>query len=176
MDCALLNEMYVVNADGGLASATKRTDKRAQAILRDTERELKNSLATGHTTAAVLKGFNARPSVVVDEASLTNARQDSSPNAEAILRYQRPKVVESSNRYLSVSSRPIGCRASAPPQAFLSSATSASAIKTPAFQLRREFHDTFANLIKLGSVDRQDAKVRVIFCSPPSNCTVNVFV
>jgi len=39
MDCALLNEMFV-NEEG------KRTDKRLQSLLRDSEREMKNSLAT----------------------------------------------------------------------------------------------------------------------------------
>ncbi|KAI8130749.1 Mitogen-activated protein kinase kinase kinase 4 [Lucilia cuprina] len=59
---------------------------------------------------------------------------------------------------MSVSSRPIGCRSSAPPLAF-AHPLSMGFQATPGFKVRKEFHETFANLIKLGSVDRQDAKL-----------------
>lgn len=170
MDCALLNEMFVINGDGGVATVCKKVDKRVQTLLRDSERQLKNSLATSFTNSAILKSFTARPNTGGDE---TDEKQDSSPSTEAVLRYHQPKVVESSNRYLSVTSRPIGCRASAPPQAFLSN-TSNNGIKTSAFELRREFHDTFSNLIKLGSVDRQDAKVSIFVLF--LNKSINIYI
>lgn len=155
MDCALLNEMFV-NEDS--SSASKRTDKRAQALLRESERELKNSLALA-STSAVLSSFNPRVTSFHESSHNLEALDKCTPlNNEVTLRYQQPKVVESCNRYMSVSSRPIGCRSSAPPQAFMHN-LSIGFQTTPGFKLRKEFHETFANLIKLGSVDRQDAKV-----------------
>lgn len=153
MDCALLNEMFV-NED----SATKRADKRAQALLRESERELKNSLALT-SASVVLNNYNPRVTSFHESSHNLEAMDKCTPlNNEVTLRYQQPKVVESCNRYMSVSSRPTGCRASAPPQAFANS-LSLGFQSTPGFKIRKEFHETFANLIKLGSVDRQDAKV-----------------
>lgn len=156
MDCAILNEMFVNEDSSG---AAKRTDKRAQAILRDSERELKNSLALA-STAAVLNNYNPRVNSFHESSNNSEAMDKCTPlSTEVSLRYQQPKVVESCNRYMSVSSRPIGCRSSAPPQAFMHNLQMGFQL-TPGFKLRKEFHETFANLIKLGSVDRQDAKVR----------------
>lgn len=78
---------------------------------------------------------------------------------------------------MSVTSRPIGCRSSAPAQAFsqrdigpcfMSIASgvqpnrmlgiNASLSEKTMLQTRQEFHETFANLIKLGSSDKQDVK------------------
>ncbi|XP_013114398.2 mitogen-activated protein kinase kinase kinase 4 isoform X1 [Stomoxys calcitrans] len=156
MDCALLNEMFV-NEDGS-GNAAKRTDKRAQALLRESERELKNSLALS-STAAVLSSYNPRVASFHESSHNLEALDKCTPlNTEVTMRYQQPKVVESCNRYMSVSSRPIGCRSSAPPQAFQHNFTMGFQ-STPGFKLRKDFHETFANLIKLGSVDRQDAKL-----------------
>ncbi|XP_061402148.1 mitogen-activated protein kinase kinase kinase 4-like [Musca vetustissima] len=153
MDCALLNEMFV-NED----SATKRADKRAQALLRESERELKNSLALT-SASVVLSNYNPRVTSFHESSHNLEAMDKCTPlNNEVTLRYQQPKVVESCNRYMSVSSRPTGCRASAPPQAFAHNLCLGFQ-STPGFKLRKEFHETFANLIKLGSVDRQDAKI-----------------
>lgn len=114
MDCALLNEMFV-NEDSSIA---KRTDKRAQALLRESERELKSSLATVAANA-VLGSYNARVNSFSESVYNSEALDKCTPlNTEVQLRYQQPKVVESCNRYMSVSSRPIGCRSSAPPLAF----------------------------------------------------------
>lgn len=152
MDCALLNEMFV-NED---SSISKRTDKRAQALLREAERELKNSLATVSSSAA-LASYNGRVNSFSENLYNAEAMDKCTPlSTEVQLRYQLPKVVESCNRYMSVSSRPIGCRSSAPPLTF---AHQIGFQATPGFKKRKEFHETFANLIKLGSVDRQDAKV-----------------
>lgn len=80
--------------------------------------------------------------------------------------------IKCNNKYKSVSSRPVGCRTSAPAYAF-QSAMAMSALTTiepdvesPSvcvhdrikIQIRRDFHETFANLIKLGS-DKVDNKV-----------------
>lgn len=89
-----------------------------------------------------------------------------------------PKLVETGNRFMSVTSRPIGCRSSAPAQAFsqrdigpcfMSIASgvqsnrmlvnNASLSEKTMLQTRQEFHETFANLIKLGSSDKQDVKL-----------------
>lgn len=156
MDCALLNEMFVNEDSSG---SSKRADKRAQALLRESERELKNSLATVASNA-VMSGYNAR----VNSFNENNqeAMDKCTPlNTEVQMRYQQPKVVESCNRYMSVSSRPIGCRSSAPPQAFTHQ-LHIGFTASPGFKIRKEFHETFANLIKLGSVDRQDNKVKSV--------------
>ncbi|XP_065371701.1 mitogen-activated protein kinase kinase kinase 4 isoform X1 [Calliphora vicina] len=154
MDCALLNEMFV-NEDSSIA---KRADKRAQALLRESERELKSSLATVAANA-VLGSYNARVNSFSESVYNSEALDKCTPlNTEVQLRFQQPKVVESCNRYMSVSSRPIGCRSSAPPLAFAHQ-LQLGFQATPGFKIRKEFHETFANLIKLGSVDRQDAKL-----------------
>ncbi|KAH8236512.1 hypothetical protein KR026_003876, partial [Drosophila bipectinata] len=152
MDCALLNEMFVNEEN-------KRTDKRLQSLLRDSEREMKNSLAT--TAVAPPRG-NSFHETANPLESLDKIMPLSSDNAPPIPLRIASKVVESCNRYRCVSSRPIGYRSSAPPLAF--------AAQLPAGLLRpdgrasaglgkrKDFHETFANLIKLGSVDRQDAK------------------
>lgn len=155
MDCALLNEMFV-NEDSSVSA--KRTDKRAQALLRESERELKNSLATVASNV-VLGSYNARINSFNENIYNSEALDKCTPlNTEVQLRYQRPKVVESCNRYMSVSSRPIGCRSSAPPLSFANQ-LQLRFQAAPGFKIRKEFHETFANLIKLGSVDRQDNKV-----------------
>ncbi|KAM7360361.1 mitogen-activated protein kinase kinase kinase 4 isoform 2-T3 [Cochliomyia hominivorax] len=154
MDCALLNEMFV-NEDSGNA---KRTDKRAQALLRESERELKNSLATV-TSSSALVSYNGRVNSFSESVYNSEALDKCTPlSTEVQLRYQQPKVVESCNRYMSVSSRPIGCRSSAPPLAFAQQ-LQIGFQATPGFKKRKDFHETFANLIKLGSVDRQDNKL-----------------
>ncbi|XP_017143251.2 mitogen-activated protein kinase kinase kinase 4 isoform X2 [Drosophila miranda] len=155
MDCALLNEMFVNEEN-------KRTDKRLQSLLRDSEREMKNSLAA--TAVAPPRGSSfhesAHPLESMDK--IMPLSSDAMP-APLPLRIAS-KVVESCNRYRCVSSRPSGYRSSAPPLAF--------AAQLPAGLLsgghgkqqsvgigkRKDFHETFANLIKLGSVDRPDAK------------------
>jgi len=58
---------------------------------------------------------------------------------------------------------PIGYRSSAPPLAFAAQLPAgmlrSDGRATPGLGKRKDFHETFANLIKLGSVDRQDAKL-----------------
>lgn len=83
-------------------------------------------------------------------------------------------ISSSGSRFMSVTSRPIGCRSSAPAQAFqhIDKECDSSALHQQhsvnniailsgksMLQPRQEFHETFANLIKLGSIDKQDAKI-----------------
>ncbi|CAD6994236.1 unnamed protein product [Ceratitis capitata] len=144
MDCALLNEMFVNEEN-------KRTSKRAQDLLRDAERELKNSMISATAT-----NYSTRGSSLLDNSFHLESMDKCMPlNSEVGLRGSS-KVVESCNRYMCVSSRPIGYRASAPASAF---ALQLRSERTPGLNIRKEFHETFANLIKLGSVDRQDAKL-----------------
>lgn len=162
MDCALLNEMFV-NDEG------KRTDKRLQSLLRDSEREMKNSLAAATaavaTTLAPPRGNSfhegAHPLESLDKI-MPLSSDVAAPHAPLSLRMSS-KVVESCNRYRCVSSRPIGCRSSAPPLAFTPQLPALGGQETgkstPGLAKRKDFHETFANLIKLGSVDRQDAKL-----------------
>ncbi|XP_037945330.1 mitogen-activated protein kinase kinase kinase 4 isoform X2 [Teleopsis dalmanni] len=145
MDCALLNEMFV-------NEETKRTDKRAQALLRDAEREIKNAMAVPTP--------NYHPRVVSFHESPNNVESldKCSPLLSESAVRTSSKIVESCNRYMCVSSRPIGCRSSAPPSAF-GQGLRVDVKRTPGLNIRKEFHETFANLIKLGSVDRQEAKL-----------------
>ena len=60
---------------------------------------------------------------------------------------------------MSVLSKQIGCRTSAPPLAFQPIDQTCEYDRSK-LQTRRDFHETFANLIKLGSSsDKQDSKV-----------------
>ncbi|XP_011195434.2 mitogen-activated protein kinase kinase kinase 4 isoform X1 [Zeugodacus cucurbitae] len=144
MDCALLNEMFVNDEN-------KRTSKRAQDLLRDAERELKNSMISSTSTS-----YAARGSSLLDSSYHLESLDKCTPLSTEVPLRGSSKVVESCNRYMCVSSRPIGCRASAPASAFVQQLRSE---RTPGLNIRKEFHETFANLIKLGSVDRQDAKL-----------------
>ncbi|XP_030370618.1 mitogen-activated protein kinase kinase kinase 4 isoform X2 [Scaptodrosophila lebanonensis] len=154
MDCALLNEMFVNDE-------SKRTDKRLQSLLRDSERELKNSLAGGVVVQPRVSSFHegAHPLESLDKIMPLNSEVPELTASTTPLRLAS-KVVESCSRYRCVSSRPIGCRSSAPPQAFTPQLPiRGDGKQTPGLTKRRDFHETFANLIKLGSVDRQDAKL-----------------
>lgn len=70
---------------------------------------------------------------------------------------------------MSVSSRPVGCRMSAPPAASFNlqfptinklNSEKKKDKNEPIFQNRQQFHEVFSNLIKLGSVDKQDKNCR----------------
>lgn len=166
MDCALLNEMFVNDE-------SKRTDKRLQSLLRDSEREMKNSLAAA---AAVVSTVGTSTLASAMAPPRGNSFHEGAHPLESLDKIMplssdmtaplriASKVVESCNRYRCVSSRPIGCRSSAPPLAFTPQLPALggqveSNKSTPGLEKRKNFHETFANLIKLGSVDRQDAKL-----------------
>lgn len=164
MDCAILNEMFIDDDNN------KTTDKRSRNLLRDSEREAKRS--------SVLN-----PSAPIDSTNQTSLEERAEsmpiprpltknmlaivPKVVRIIRFcfclfflfsiKIPFQVESCNRYMSVTSRPVGCRTSAPPISFGIHVE----LVDRKFQSRRDFHETFANLIKLGSTisDKQETKM-----------------
>lgn len=139
MDCAILNQMFI-------DEESKKSDKRAQALLREAERDMKQSMAITSAT-----NYHSRGSAMFMNAERLESIAASPRNSGV------PTLVESCNRYMSVSSRPVGCRSSAPPTAFLQN-LKLDLIDSKKLKPRKEFHETFANLIKLGSTDRQDIK------------------
>lgn len=143
MDCAILNQMFV-------DEESKRIDKRAQALLRESERDLKHSMTTASATNYKKLSSYVASSDRIEESAITK-----------ILRTSVPTLVESCNRYMSVSSRPVGCRSSAPPLSFCQMQCKLDAADSPKLICRKQFHETFANLIKLGSIDRQEKQVNL---------------
>lgn len=180
LDCAILNDIFIDDD-------TKKNDKRSIQLLRESERDIKLSsgiiqpttglISPNHMspnkskTAAAASTKNDRNSMVILEE-----RAESSPVGRLCLSNNLsvvPKLVESNNRYMSVSSRPVGCRSSAPPLAFLQKESTfgptcplikskilpaATQDEQAMLQTRQDFHETFANLIKLGSCDKQEGK------------------
>ncbi|XP_055678946.1 mitogen-activated protein kinase kinase kinase 4 isoform X1 [Lutzomyia longipalpis] len=143
MDCAILNEMFVEDEH-------KRTDKRALQLQRETEREIK--LSTMATVA--VNQLQKRTSRPLSNASIEE-RTESLPSTNTAANAGNCTLIECSNKYMSVQSRPVGCRMSAPPSAFGIN-LKIDATDMPRIQNRQEFHETFANLIKLGSADKQE--------------------
>lgn len=163
LDCALLNEIFIDDD-------TKKSDKRSMQLLRESERDLKLSAAiiypiTGSPTNTLASkppkaALTATKSTTIDDRG---EPQPVRPNAS--------KLIETGNRFMSVNSRPVGCRSSAPAQAFsqkdlCATFAAAAAIRSTADDAdvrneksRHEFHETFANLIKLGSGDKQESKL-----------------
>ncbi|XP_055378356.1 mitogen-activated protein kinase kinase kinase 4 isoform X2 [Condylostylus longicornis] len=190
MDCAILNEMFI-------NEETKRVDKRAQQLLRESERDQKHSMALTNlpsnfrtslhenqllrtnSNSHVIQSPPGQISNIINNMNNNNNNNSNNNNnnnfendnfniAGVQLRHSNttagvPTLVESYNRYMSVSSRPIGCRVSAPPVAFLNNfkieTGSVMRNDSPKIQSRKDFHETFANLIKLGSIDRQQDKI-----------------
>lgn len=137
LDCAILNEMII---EPSIDDKT-RADKRSIQLQREYERDQK---------------MNPQ-----QRASLSFSTSDEVVESTETVIQTEPKCIESSNRFMSVKSRPVGCRISAPPSAFASMTfmkISTSTDTTP--QNRREFHETFSNLIKLGSNDKQERNTR----------------
>lgn len=188
LDCALLNEMFIDDD-------SKKCDKRSMQLLRESERDMKLSSGIIYPIAGSPTPANASPNKVtttnygknviqtnkassiafVDERCDSNfppGRIAATNNLSVI-----PKLIETGSRFMSVTSRPIGCRSSAPAQAFQTfpqnECTAQTFTLTSTIPLnnrlassaslseksRQEFHETFANLIKLGSSDKQDAKL-----------------
>lgn len=188
MDCALLNDIFIDDD-------TRKSDKRSIQLLRESERDIKLSSGIIQPTTGMISPNNVSPSkssthlaanavdaktkvnrsstigsVTGDDECLRNmGRMCISTNLTSV-----PKLVESSNRYMSVSSRPVGCRSSAPPLAFHKDAVplqtpcvkskaivavAGGKIDNSMLQSRQVFHETFANLIKLGSTDKQESKL-----------------
>lgn len=187
MDCALLNEIFIDDDP-------KKSDKRTIQLLRESERDMKRASGIIYPTATGLATpINGSPSKNNacaaskagagdnrDSVFTFEERSESSPVGRLCMSNNLavvPKLIESCNRYMSVASRPIGCRSSAPPLAFVqkesilpvavslkasqvNAATAAASQNEKAMlQTRQDFHETFANLIKLGSSDKQESKL-----------------
>lgn len=179
LDCAILNDIFIEDD-------TKKCDKRSIQLLRESERDIKLSSGIIQPTTGMISPSHVSPNKSItntitkndrNSMAIVEERAESSPVGRMCLSNNLsvvPKLVESNNRYMSVSSRPIGCRSSAPAFAFMQKdlALGPNAIcplkpkVLPAanqdekmmLQTRQDFHETFANLIKLGSCDKQDGR------------------
>lgn len=154
LDCALLNQMIIEPSIDDKA----RSDKRSIQLQRDYERDQKMAVAVNvhaHRVVAQRSSLNA---VSFDDAF--EASENSPPN-----HLSEPKCIESSSRFMSVKSRPVGCRISAPPSSFLALNFPKIATTECAPQTRLEFHETFSNLIKLGSNDKQERNTKSMIIS-----------
>lgn len=140
LDCAILNEMIIEPSIDDKA----RTDKRSIQLQRDYERDQK---------------MNPQ-----QRSSLSFSTSDEVVESTETVLQTEPKCIESSNRFMSVKSRPVGCRISAPPSTFaaLTFPKISTSTDTGGPQTRREFHETFSNLIKLGSNDKQERNTRSV--------------
>lgn len=157
LDCAILNQMIIEPGN----DEKSRSDKRLIQQQREYERDQKNALATNTNSVR-----NSQRT----SASFDDSRSYDLPSNENIApSNSEPKCIESSSRFMSVRSRPVGCRISAPATAFLNlsfpkiSTSTSSLESTP--QTRREFHETFSNLIKLGSNDKCERNTKSIIIS-----------
>ncbi|XP_029713215.2 mitogen-activated protein kinase kinase kinase 4 isoform X2 [Aedes albopictus] len=155
VDCAILNQL-IMEPNG---EEKARTDKRSTQLLRDSEREIK--MAAAANTVFTRNSVNFGPTVgSIEERAesmpITNVTTGISPTVV-------PALIESCSRFMSVKSRPIGCRTSAPPSAFANFRDSSVNFTTTDIpQNRIAFHDTFSNLIKLGSIDKDRTNRNVI--------------
>lgn len=190
LDCALLNEMFIDDD-------SKKCDKRSMQLLRESERDMKLSSGIIYPISGspTLNTSPSKNSVTNFGNNVINAnilptmgasfddRTESFPTGRMCVSNNLsvvPKLIETGNRYMSVTSRPVGCRSSAPAQAFTqkecgpmrtilaqqnridsggATITTSITSEKSVLQTRQEFHETFANLIKLGSSDKQDAKL-----------------
>ncbi|XP_062535239.1 mitogen-activated protein kinase kinase kinase 4 [Armigeres subalbatus] len=155
VDCAILNQL-IMEPNG---EEKTRSDKRSTQLLRESEREIK--MAAAVNTVFTRNSVNFGPTVgSIEERAesmpITNVTTGVTP---AVV----PALIESCNRFMSVKSRPIGCRTSAPPSAFANfRECSMQSTVTDIPQNRIAFHDTFSNLIKLGSIDKDRTNRNVI--------------
>lgn len=182
LDCAILNEIFIDDD-------TKKCDKRSMQLLREAERDMKLASGIIYPISGSPTPMNASPNKTTNTNYTKNVinmnkaiacdDRDSFPSLRTVVSNNLsvvPKVIETGNRFMSVTSRPIGCRSSAPAQAFPQKESgqcftvasviqpnrlvnNASLSEKSMLQTRQEFHETFANLIKLGSSDKQDAKL-----------------
>jgi mitogen-activated protein kinase kinase kinase 4 len=155
LDCAILNQMII---EPSIDDKT-RSDKRSLQMQREYERDQK--LAVANT--------NVHARVVPQRSSLSIMNNNNIDDSFEILDVAQtePKCIESLSRFMSVKSRPVGCRISAPSASFITynfpKISTASSQNTP--QTRSEFHETFSNLIKLGSNDKQERSTRSMIIS-----------
>lgn len=153
LDCAILNQMIIEPS----IDEKLRSDKRLIQQQREYERDQKNALATSSSGTR----NSQRTSVSFDESR----HYDNLPPSNEAPSNSEPKCIESASRFMSVRSRPVGCRISAPATAFLSFTFPKIATSESIPQTRRAFHETFSNLIKLGSNDKQERNTKSIIFS-----------
>lgn len=156
MDCAILNQIFIDDD-------SKKSDKRSVHLLRSDERDQKLASTNYPINPPSIpedsptnnaKGLSKAPTVTFDENT-----KGGHPIYRTASNVMAPKVIESCNRYMSVTSRPIGCRSSAPATAFLAKDCTVSDINSK-LKRRQDFHENFANIVKIGSSDKQDGKVK----------------
>jgi len=151
LDCAILNQMIIEPSIDEKA----RTDKRVIQQQREYEREQKQA-GNHHQRLSQRTSLNSEEYVSSNEPVIPSANTN------------EPKCIESANRFMSVRSRPAGSRISAPASAFANltfpKICSMSPNDGPQKQ-RRDFHETFSNLIKLGSNDKQEKNTRSVIIS-----------
>lgn len=164
VDCAILNQMIIEPTIGD----SKRSDKKTMQLARNEERDSK--LLQGVSSA--LSSYRVSNTTMKRSSGTFEERAESLPatkKAQVV-----PKLIESCNRFMSVKSRPIGCRTSAPATAFANAfkettempakmigkmdnggvVGSGGGTTTTFPNNRNDFHDTFSHLIKLGSIDK----------------------
>lgn len=170
MDCAILNEIFIDDD-------TKKSDKRSMQLLRTDERDQKlamggptnyvanaaiipedvpttnNNIINNNSSNNNAKGLNKQTTVTFDDRC-----KGGHPIYRTRSNAMATKVIESCNRYMSVTSRPIGCRSSAPASAFLVK-DCAGIDENSQIKSRQLFHDNFSNMVKSGSSEKQDGKV-----------------
>lgn len=151
LDCAILNQMIIEPS----IDEKLRSDKRLIQQQREYEREQKNALISN----AHNYRNSQRVSTSFDDPRLSEIAPGDMNSVE------QPKCIESCNRFMSVQSRPAGYRISAPPSAFVSFPFPKIATSESMPQTRQEFHETFSNLIKLGSNDKQERNSKSMIIS-----------
>uniref|UniRef100_A0A8D8B413 Mitogen-activated protein kinase kinase kinase 4 n=1 Tax=Culex pipiens TaxID=7175 RepID=A0A8D8B413_CULPI len=149
VDCAILNQLIMEPTD-----EKARGDKRSTQLLRESERDSKMATAINTVIARNSANFGIPPGSIEERAESMPIPSLTSGIPQA--------VVESCNRFMSVKSRPVGCRTSAPPSAFANFRDSVHISKSDIPQNRIAFHDTFSNLIKLGSIDKDRTTKNII--------------
>lgn len=148
VDCAILNQMII---EPTIGDSGKRSDKKSLHLAREAERDSKLAMVNITTASYRQTAVAKRSSGPFEE------RAESLPVVKKAL--AAPKLIESCNRFMSVKSRPIGCRISAPATAFLSNMSAFTTVSAKDVEPSRlEFQETFAHLVKLGSVDKTTSK------------------
>ncbi|XP_050071777.1 mitogen-activated protein kinase kinase kinase 4 [Anopheles maculipalpis] len=178
VDCALLNQMIMEPAN---SEEKVRSDKRSTQLLRESERDIKMSAAaTGippirssanygsqlPPAAAPVLEERAESLPLMLPGSLAGTVAGNAGAAAAAAAAVPTTLIESCNRFMSVTSRPVGCRISAPPVAYrdiyftnqlFEGAGTRTGTESVIPQNRINFHATFSDLIKLGSADKERA-------------------
>lgn len=176
MDCAILNQIFIDD------DTKKANDKRSMHLLRESERDQKlSSMAiTNAATYPVNAPVNNVSIAANNVKSLNKAvvafeeRKEGYPvcRTQSNTMSAVPKLIESCNRYMSVTSRPIGCRSSAPASAFILK-DSVVTDENSVLKSRQEYHECFSNVVKLGSSDKQDGKVGFLSKNHPNTNKTN---